>query len=295
MTEVLTTTDKPSADASAAEHVSVFLRDHDRDRWLTTLFAPAPVRSALQALYAFNAEIARVRELVSDPLPGEMRFQWWRDVLAGHGRGEVQAHPVAAALLEVIARYRLPLSAFENLIEARTFDLYDDAMPSVRDLEGYCGETSSAMIRLATMILAEGKDPGGADAAGHAGVAYAVTGLLRALPWHASQGLVMLPADRLAAHGVTRDDVLRGRDSPGLRAVLAEMRALARRHLDETRARIGSVSATIAPAFLPVALVDPYLAGMERADFDPFRTSVEVPGWRKIGRLWLTAWKARIA
>jgi phytoene synthase len=295
MTEVLTTTDEWSGDPSAQGDVSAFLRDHDRDRWLSTLFAPAPARPALQAVYAFNAEIARVRELVSDPLPGEMRYQWWRDVLSGRGRGEVLAHPVAAALLDAIGRYRLPTSAFENLIEARTFDLYDDPMSSVVDLEGYCGETSSALIRLATMVLADGQDPGGADAAGHAGVAYAVTGLLRALPWHASQGLVMLPADRMAFHGVSRDDVLRGKDTPGLRRLLAEMRSLARRHLDATRAQIGAVSPTIAPAFLPAALVEPYLDRMERHDFDPFRTAVDLPGWRKVGRLWLTAWRARIA
>lgn len=294
MTEVLTTADKASDDPSAAGHVSEFLRDQDRDRWLSTLFAPAPARTALQSLYAFNAEIARVRELVSDPLPGEMRYQWWRDVLAGHGRGEVASHPVAAALLETIARYRLPLSAFDHLIEARTFDLYDDPMPSVGDLEGYCGETSSSLIRLATMVLADGRDPGGADAAGHAGVAYAVTGLLRALPWHASQGLVMLPSDRMAAHGVERDDVLRGRDTPSLRALLAEMRDLARQHLAQTRARIGEVSPAVAPAFLPVSLVEPYLGRMERSDYHPFHTAIDLPGWRKVGRLWLAGWKARI-
>lgn len=294
MTEVLTTTDKTSAEPSTAEHVSVFLRDHDRDRWLSTLFAPATVRPALQALYAFNAEIARVRELVSDPLPGEMRYQWWRDVLAGQGRGEVASHPVAAVLLDTIARYRLPLGAFENLIEARTFDLYDDPMPTVGDLEGYCGETSSALIRLGSMILADGRDPGGADAAGHAGVAYAITGLLRALPWHASQGLVMLPADRMEAHGVRRDDVLRGRDTPALRALLADMRQLARRHLEQTRSRIAEVGPRIAPAFLQVALVEPYLDRMDKAGYAPFATEVNLPGWRKVGLLWLAAWKARI-
>jgi 15-cis-phytoene synthase len=294
MTDALASAGAQADAAPAGGFVSSFLRDHDRDRWLSTLFAPAQHRAGLQALYAFNVEIARVRELVSDPLPGEMRYQWWRDVLAGQGRGDVESHPVASALVHVMARYRLPAQALQDLIEARTFDLYDDPMPGVGDLEGYCGETSSALVRLASLVLADGGDPGGAEAAGHAGVAYALTGLLRALPWHASQGLVTLPADRMAAHGVSRDDVLRGRDTPGLRALLAEMRALARRHLAETRARIGTVTPVIAPAFLPVALVEPCLALMERRDYDPFRTPVDLPAWRKVGLLWLAAWKARL-
>lgn len=192
--------------------VAAFLREADHDRYLATLFAPAERRDALIALYAFNAEIARVREIVSDALPGEMRYQWWREVLHGDGRGDVSAHPVAAALLDVVRLHRLPLQSLENLIDARTFDLYDDPMPSLTEFEGYCGETSSALIRLASLVLADGQDPGGAEAAGHAGVAYAVAGLLRALPWHASRGQVYVPQDVLERHGVSPRQIVEGQD-----------------------------------------------------------------------------------
>ncbi|MCP8939337.1 squalene/phytoene synthase family protein [Alsobacter sp. SYSU M60028] len=283
-------TSSPGQDAVRdGDAVSLLVRENDPDRWLATLFAPADKRAGLLALYAFNLEIARVRELVSDPLPGEVRFQWWRDALEDKARGDVRGHPVATALLEAIGRYRLPRQALLDLIEARTFDLYDDPMPSVGALEGYCGETSSALIRLASLVLAGGDDPGGADAAGHAGVAYAITGLLRALPWHASRGQVYLPADLMARHGVGREDIVSGRDSEGLRAALSELRDLARHHLDETRARIRETPAEIAPAFLPVALVSSYLARMERRDYHPFRTRVELPRWRAIWLLWRAA------
>ncbi len=269
------------------------LRARDRDRWLAAVLSPARHRDALVALYAFNLEIARVRDVVSDPLPGEMRFQWWRDLLAGEARGEVQAHPVAAALLQAISRYNLPREAMATLIEARTFELYDDPMPTLNDLEGYCGETSSLLIRLATFVLADGVDPGGADAVGHAGVAYALTGLLRALPFHASRGQVFLPQDRMAAHGVTRDAILNGEDGLGLRALLAELRGRARHHLAETRRLINGIGPLIAPALLPVALVEPYLRQMEARDYGPFRTPVAVPDWRAIWILWRAARRAR--
>ena len=104
----------------AFAHCGALLRAADKDRFLTTLFAPAEHRDALFALYAFNVEIARVREVVREPVAGEIRLQWWRDVFDGPGRGEVAAHPVAAALLASMARYRLPREPFKALIERST-------------------------------------------------------------------------------------------------------------------------------------------------------------------------------
>lgn len=268
------------------------VRRLDRDRYLAGLFAPAPARPHLYALYAFSAEIARVRDVVSDPLPGEVRLQWWRDAIEGTGRGEVEAHPVASALLAAVDRFHLPRAALVRLIEARIFDLYDDPMPTTNDLEGYAGDTSSALIQLGAIILAEGSDPGTAEPAGHAGVAYAVTGLLRAFPFHAARGQVFLPEDLLVRHGVERADILSGRSSPGLLAALSELRTLARRHLDRTRASIGGVPPMAAPAFLPVALVEPYLSLMERRGYDPFRTTIDMATWRKQIVLWRAARRA---
>src|SRR3990170_2028933 len=110
------------------EHCAALVREADRDRFLATLFAPTEHRDALFALYAFNAEIARVRELAREPMPGEIRLQWWRDTLLGATAGDAAAHPVAAALREAVVRYRLPPAMLGDLIDARGFDLYDDPM-----------------------------------------------------------------------------------------------------------------------------------------------------------------------
>ena len=125
----------------AFDHCEALVREVDKDRFLATLFAPAKYRRPLFALYAFNVEVARVREQAREPMPGEIRLQWWRDVFAGSGRGEVRANPVAAALLDTVVRYRLPPKMLADLIDARTFDLYDDAMASLADLDGYAART----------------------------------------------------------------------------------------------------------------------------------------------------------
>jgi phytoene synthase len=267
-------------------HCESLVRAGDPDRYWASLFAPADKRPFLHALYAFSFEIARVRDSVREAMVGEIRLQWWRDALQGEARGDVRANPVAAALDDTIVRFRLPRQALVDLIDARVFDLYDDLMPTLNDLEGYCGETSSRLIRLASIVLADGQDPGGADAAGHAGVAYAVTGLLRAFPWHARSGQVYIPQDILARHGVVREDIIKGRGGPGLLAALADLRAVARRHAQQVRTLKGSIPPEVRPAFQALALVEPYLKAMERRYYDPFTSAVDLPQWRRLAALW---------
>jgi phytoene synthase len=117
----------------------------------------------------------------------------------------------------------------------------------------------------------------------HAGIAYAFTGILRALPVHASQGRLLLSADILGRHNVDPHDVLAGRMTDGLRAAMAELANAARDHLAAARSR--SFNAALLPALLPVSLCDRYLDLMTRPDFDPFRHPVEVPAFRRQLRL----------
>ncbi|MCJ2067130.1 squalene/phytoene synthase family protein [Methylobacterium sp. J-088] len=275
--------------AFAQSHCEGLVRDGDPDRYYATLFAPAAARPHLFALYAFSLTIARVREAVSAPMAGEIRLQWWRDALQGEARGDVRANPVAAALEEAIRVNSLGRQPFVDLIDARVFDLYEDPMPRVNDLEGYCGETASALFRLASLVIGSGTEPGGAGAAGHAGVAYGIAGLLRAMPWHARSGQVYLPTEILDRYGVTREDIVTGRGGPGLLRACADLRALARQHLKAFEAARPTIAPSAGAAFLPVALVEPYLAAMERASYDPLNTPVELPRWRRLWRLWRAA------
>ncbi|MFG1462961.1 phytoene/squalene synthase family protein [Xanthobacter sp. DSM 24535] len=277
---------------AAYSHCADLIRTNDRDRFLAALFAESALRKHLMALYAFNLEVARVREVVREALPGEMRLQWWREIIEGLGRGDISGHPVAAAVLDTISACDLPRGALLNLIDARTFDLYDDAMPSLNDLEGYAGETSSVLIQLGASILAGRADPALADAAGHAGVAIALTGLMRALPLHAARGQCFLPLDVLQRHGLTREDVVKRTSSPGLAAALAELRTRAAHHVAAASAAVSELPAQVVPAFLPLAIVPGDLGALERAK-DPFGRIVGVPPFLRAWTLWRAASKAR--
>ena len=123
-------------------------------------------------------------------------------------------HPLAEALLAAIGRHNLPKKPFDDYLEARIFDLYDDPMPGRAELEGYCGETASALIQLAALVLDAAGRAGRAEAAGHAGCAQAITGLIRLIPMHRARGQCYVPRDMLAAAGTTPEAFVAGDATP---------------------------------------------------------------------------------
>jgi phytoene synthase len=267
----------------AFAHCAELVRAADRDRYIATLFAPTDRRDGLFALYAFNTEIVRVRDIAREPMPGEIRLQWWREVVSGERSGEAAANPVAAALLATMLRYNLPFELFNTLIEAHRFDLYDEPMARLSDFEIYAHETSSTLITLAAQILT---GTGLEAATRPAGIAYAITNVLRAFPLHARRGQLFLPIELLSRHGVNPQDIFAGRSSAGLNAALAEFRDVARRHLAEVRQSLTALPAEALAALLPVALVGPSLRYLERSD--AFSAS-EISPWRRQWLIWRAA------
>ena len=273
-------------DRSAAAHCAELVRAHDFARYASTLFVASPERRALLALYAFNVEICRVPSQVSQPLPGEMRLQWWRDMLAGQGHGGIEGNPVAAELLLAIRNHRLPAERLLRLIDEHQFDLYNDPMPTMAALEGYINDTSSALFSLAATIMG----PPSAEVehlARHAGLALGFAHVMASLPLDASQRRLFVPQQVLAKHGCDPEDVFAGKQTPKLRQALDDVLAEARTHLDTAYTLLSSVTVDIRPAFLTLAQAKRDLQSMSRADNDPF--SVRPPS--RLGTLWML-WRA---
>lgn len=276
-----------------ATYCAELVRKFDYPRYLSVLYAPGDKREGLLAIYAFSLEVARIRELVSEALPGQMRLQWWRDALAGEGHGAVKDNPVAGALLKTIRAFDLPREPLLNLLDAREFDLFNDPMPDQETLEGYAGETSSSLIQLAALILDRSlSGTAFANACGHGGVAYAMVGLVRALPWHAARQQCFLPQDLLERHGVSMVQMHRGEMTPELGAALREVLVQAQMHYDKAISAMASVSIEAGAAFLPVMLVPKQIDRLSREHMNylqplvsegPLRSHVSM--WRAARRL----------
>jgi phytoene synthase len=258
------------------QHAMEIVREADRDRYLSVLFAPEEKRGALFSLYAFNAEIARIRDVIHEPLPGEIRLQWWRDAIESGSPEAAAGHPIAVALLETIRAHDLPHAVFANYLEARIFDLYADPMPSRNDLEGYCGETASALIQMASLVLDPEKTPAFAACAGHAGCAQAMTGLLRLLPIHLPRGQCYVPRDLLSAAGTTPEAFVARQDTAATKRAIEAMVALASEHFTAFRREAKVLPAALRPAYLPAALAGRYLSRLSRGMVDPTREIADI-------------------
>lgn len=273
------------ADTKTYDFATKYLRDHDRDRFLSTLVLPAKAQSHVTAILAFNADVAGIRERVSGPQPGEIRLQWWSDALTGQGHGEVRQNPLADALLDTIARYHIPVGTLQRLIGARRFDLYDDPMPDLETFEGYAGETASTLLQLSAMILNDGDVVEQGDAAGHLGVAQAMIGHLRALGYVSAQGRIMLPWTILEANGVEETELFRGQDSEALHAALGQIAELAETHLQKANAAIKTMPGKLRPAYASVAILEKQLTNWKQNGTNPFTPPRDDADWRKIARM----------
>jgi 15-cis-phytoene synthase len=279
----MSATETPIDSASLCADV---VRSHDFARYAATLFMPAVPRRALLAIYAFNTEISRVREQVSQPLPGEMRLQWWTDMLAGAGHGGVEGNPVAAELLLAIRDFRLPAEPLLRLIEEHQFDLYNDPMPSMAALEGYVTDSSSALLSLGARIVARPSEVID-HLARHAGLAQGIAQVIAALPHDAARRQLFVPVQLLESHGSGMEEVFAGKQTSHTRAAIDQLIGEAQGHLATAFELLAGVPPEARPVFLPLALVRRDLKRMSRADADPF---VPHPASR-LRTLW-TLWRA---
>lgn len=276
--------ERRSAETDRLSPVVALVRSHDRDRYQTVLFAPAARREALFALYAFNYEIARVRESVTEPMVGQIRLQWWREsIAAAFEGGPVRHHPVVEAVTVAIRELRLTREHFDRLIDARETDLDDQPPPSLAALGGYAEASSGRLVHLALEILGL-RDPGAGKAGLHVGIAYSLAGLLRAMPFHAHAGRQFIPADIAVRSGLSEQDYRALRSTPALRSATAELAAAASRHLDLARAHRVQIPRSALPALLPAVVARRSLLRLKRAACDPFDPVLAIPdplqSWR---------------
>lgn len=269
------------ATAPSLSPCGTLLHQGDRARFLTALFAPPEVREDLFALYAFNLEIAKTKETVSEPLLGQIRLQWWRETLEQiHAGQPPRKHEVVLPLAEAIRRHTLPPDAFLSLIDGRERDL--DVPPPATDagFAAYIEATGGQLGRLAGLIC--GADP---DQAAAAARAYATAGLLIGLPRRAQLGRVDLPLDRLGAAGLTARAIRDGIPSDALSGLILELAGGAEDALN----RLGPVAKPGRAALLPATLARRLIKALRRAGGDPFRAAAELRA-RPDGLLPLHLW-----
>ncbi len=241
----------------------IIVKENDYDRYLTTLFAPPYKRDDLFALYAFNYEIAKTRETVSDTTLGLIRLTWWREAIDGIYAGKKpRQHEVVIPLAEVIQKYKLPKKSFETLIYAREFDLEDVLPADLRGLKNYADFTTAPMLSMVSKVLTGEADE---DNLKHAAQAIALTGLLRAVPYHLQQRTCYLPQDLLSEAGLDEYMLYDGKGHDSLKSVTCDIVWSAEEDL-----RRVEYNANLKPIMGQVSLAKQYLKSLKRCDYNVF-------------------------
>ncbi len=269
------------------------LRRHDNDRYLTVLFAPAKAREALAALYAFNLEIARTAEVVSEPMLGQLRLQWWRETIEGIYEGKIRAHYVSEPLARAIEEGDLQRKAFECLIDGREKDLEGFTPQNLTELEDYLFETAVPLVESAGVIV-DSTVGANAETARAVATAYGLIGVVRSHPFHVRRGRCLLPLELLRSQGLTKDSALKGETSDQLQAVSQNLVARSEELLAGARGELSR---------LPKSARSPYFLGtlakleakrLRKVNYDPFDPWVLQPSPARIWRLLWASLSGRI-
>jgi NADH dehydrogenase [ubiquinone] 1 alpha subcomplex assembly factor 6 len=268
------------------------VRRYDRDRFLTALFAPAAQREDLFALYAFNLEIAKIRETVTEPMLGRIRLQWWREALAEFEQGTLRQHAVAAPLADAVRRRGLPVAALTRLIDGRERDIEPDPPADLAALEDYAAQTAAGLLELALAVL-DADAPDARAAARDVGIAHGLAGLLLAVPFRAAYGRVDLPQDLLDRAGLHPGAVKDAKGDPRLAEIVRVVAQRAGEHLVAARTLRGLVPRAALPALLPALLAERALARLAAAGHDPFAARLGRPDPTLSLRLTWAAWRGR--
>lgn len=256
-------------DQNHAEYCAEQVRLYDYHRYFAAAFASPDVRRGLIALYAFNLEIASIRERVSEALLGQMRLQWWRDNIGEIYAGTVRNHAVVSEIAWSIEAFDLPRAGFDKMIDGRLFDLEDEPPEDSGALKVYAAATSGRLASMAATICGR---PDLASDAEAIGTFWGMAGLLRALPYQAAQRRVYLPKDILRAASLSPDDVIERRNPSGMTAAVTAMVSL----IDTARPGNGRVPRPVRPALAYAGVITPYLRRLQRAGYDVHADDLEL-------------------
>ena len=246
------------------------IKKNDYDRYLTCLFAPEKSRENLFSLYAFNQEIAKTAEVVSEPLTGMIRLQWWRESIDGLYEGKPRKHAVIEALAKAIHDHSLGREKFDKLIDAREFDLEDENPTNLISLEDYVEKTSSTLIEIAVEITSSSENETIKQASKSMGLAWGMLGIIRAIPFHAAKNRIYLPQDLLSKYGVMKSELLELKSTSGLREVTRILTDRLCEHLQHARSYHGKLSKEAKSPLLIGTLADQYIKRLKNNDYDPF-------------------------
>jgi len=235
---------------------------------------PAEKRSALYAVYAWMRvadDIADEEGVATDLRRARLDrlAAATREALAGRAEG---GDAVLTALAWVAARTPLPAEDFEAAIEGQRMDLEPRVYATFAQTELYCDRVASTVGRICLDIwgVRDAADAARArELSTRRGIAFQLTNILRDVREDHARGRCYLPAEELAAGGLSIDALVAWRDHARCEAFMRGQCARAQRFFDESAALDAMVSPDARPTI--IAMSEIYRGVLRLVERDPRR------------------------
>lgn len=237
----------------------------DHDRYLTTLFVSKEMRRSLNALYAFNIEVAKTLETTKETMIGELKLQWWRDALEAAKQGTIREHPVIIELAPIIINKTISVDGMMHIINARSRELTSSQPSSLKHLIEYCRYTAGALNKLAFQIIADRPSDIALKHVEQIGIAWGLIGIIRAISFHASNSRCSIPVDLMKAANINEQQLYKGSFSPELKDVIRQIADTAEEHLRDNEESMMKMHRN---GFLLAPIATSYLHRLKRQDYD---------------------------
>jgi len=267
----------------AYDRCTEITRAEARNFYFGFILLPRERRRGIHALYAFS----RLCDDSVDGAEGQAEKEAAvaarrRDVDAAYAGAVPADDPVLIALADAIRRFGIPRGPMDALVEGVAMDLDTTRYPDWPALKTYCDRVAGAVGVLSLHVFGF-RDPAAVSHAEDLGVAMQVVNIMRDVQEDSLRDRIYLPADEMAAHGVTEADIMADRMTPGMRHLMEAQAARAGEYFASGHMLLPMLDlrARMCVQML-AALYEDILARLAARDFDVTRGRVSLPGRRKL-------------
>lgn len=245
---------------AAEMDLNSIVRSADPARYFASQFIPGMHRDDVFALHAFDLEIRKIVRTIREPVAGEIRLQWWREVFQGARNAEAAASPLADLMLDLTQRHSVGPQIWENYLDGRIFDLYDDAVEDRAAFEAYSGQTEGTVLQLACLTLDRGQSTSASQVSGYLACVLCLWDRVLQPVLYTDQPLTSqhvskisryLPPELREASGLVANPYLEA-ETVDIERAVSEVCVVAESYLEKARAAADTVPTTLQPAFLHV-------------------------------------------
>jgi 15-cis-phytoene synthase len=253
---------------------------------------PKPRRNAICAVYAFMRKADDLADDESRSREERRRDldHWLSDWHRASSGGDTN-DPVFVAVRDAVERFAIPTKLLDELVSGTTMDLDSDndvadTYATFDDLYRYCYLVAS-VVGLVCIRIFGYSDPRAEKLAEETGIAFQLTNILRDVAEDAERNRVYLPAEDLAAHSLSVEQILRRRagapPSGDEGALLAEIGGRAEHYYQSARELLPLIDRESRPAlWVLVRIYRALLRRIRRADYDVFSRRISVPTFQKL-------------